>query len=337
MKKIEYEEHQRDYTLLGNSATFTFCVSKEIGDYFGYKSKPMYVCRKDGFFYHYYATVDSRSRAESWYKKYDIKELVKKQSELVDILKKIKTFYDSDHSNSLTSIIKIYDGYRLILPFSLLATEVPEHNIVTKEFLDICFSMRKKMEFVFKTGESLGKKLIKTAERDIGLKPGTLENLTYREFCLYSDNNVLPKNTEKRRDFVLVRIEEKKDFVFYDKEKLKQINLPKVNKTDFVKGVSASRGIVAGVVKIMKTLDDAKKINKGDILVASMTDPRYMSAMQKASAFVTDEGGITCHAAIVARELKKPCIIGTKVATKIFADGDIVEVNADIGLVTLVK
>ena len=56
-------------------------------------------------------------------------------------------------------------------------------------------------------------------------------------------------------------------------------------------------------------------------------------AMKKASAIITDEGGIICHAAIASRELKKPCIIGTKIATKILKDGDLVEVDADNGIV----
>jgi len=55
--------------------------------------------------------------------------------------------------------------------------------------------------------------------------------------------------------------------------------------------------------------------------------------MIRAAAFVTDEGGITCHAAIVAREMKKPCVIGTRIATKVFKEGDWVEVNADKGMV----
>ena len=78
---------------------------------------------------------------------------------------------------------------------------------------------------------------------------------------------------------------------------------------------------------------DQDKLKKGEILVTSMTTPDYLPSMQKASAFVTDEGGITCHAAIIAREMKKPCIIGTKIATKILKDGDLVEVDADKGVV----
>ena len=68
-----------------------------------------------------------------------------------------------------------------------------------------------------------------------------------------------------------------------------------------------------------------------------MTTPDMVPIMKKAAAFVTDEGGITCHAAIVSREMKKPCIIGTKIATKILHDGQLVEVDANRGIVKIIK
>jgi len=100
-----------------------------------------------------------------------------------------------------------------------------------------------------------------------------------------------------------------------------------------VRGVVAWTGKVFGNVRIVLHAKDATKVKRGDILVTNMTNPSYIAAMHKARAFVTDEGGITCHAAIIAREMKKPCIIGTKVATKIFKDGDRVEVDANKGIV----
>ena len=74
----------------------------------------------------------------------------------------------------------------------------------------------------------------------------------------------------------------------------------------------------------------------GDVLVARVTMPDYLPAMIHAVAFVTDEGGITSHAAIVARELKKPCVVGTKNATTVLRDGDMVEVDANKGIITLI-
>jgi pyruvate,water dikinase len=66
-----------------------------------------------------------------------------------------------------------------------------------------------------------------------------------------------------------------------------------------------------------------------------MTRPEYMPAILKAAAIIADEGGITCHAAIVSRELGIPCIVGTKIATQALKDGDLVEVDADKGIVKI--
>ena len=68
-----------------------------------------------------------------------------------------------------------------------------------------------------------------------------------------------------------------------------------------------------------------------------MTRPEYLPAMKKAAGFITDEGGITCHAAIVAREMRKPCVIGTKNATKVIKDGDLVEVKASHGQIIILE
>lgn len=73
------------------------------------------------------------------------------------------------------------------------------------------------------------------------------------------------------------------------------------------------------------------KMKKRDILVTSMTRPEFVPLMKMASAIITDEGGITCHVAVVSRELGVPCVISTKIATKALKDKDIVEVDADKG------
>lgn len=100
-----------------------------------------------------------------------------------------------------------------------------------------------------------------------------------------------------------------------------------------IKGSVAFRGKARGVVKIVRTVADLDKVQEGDIMVTQMTFPSFIAAMKRASAFVTDEGGITCHAAIVAREMQKPCIIGTKIATQVLKDGDVVGVDAEKGVV----
>lgn len=104
-----------------------------------------------------------------------------------------------------------------------------------------------------------------------------------------------------------------------------------------ITGIIVSPGKAEGIVKIIKSVKDLAKINQGDILVAGMTRPEHLPGMKKAAAIVTDDGGITCHAAIISRELNKPCIVGTKIATKVLKDGQLVEVDANKGIVRIIK
>ncbi|MBN1385858.1 hypothetical protein JW968_02655 [Candidatus Woesearchaeota archaeon] len=100
-----------------------------------------------------------------------------------------------------------------------------------------------------------------------------------------------------------------------------------------VTGQVACLGKAKGRVKIIIRASDMHKFEQGDILVSIATDPDVVPAMKKAAAIVTEQGGVTSHAAIVSRELGTPCVIGTKIATKVFKDGDLVEVDAEKGIV----
>ncbi|MHB8830920.1 MAG: PEP-utilizing enzyme [Patescibacteria group bacterium] len=104
-----------------------------------------------------------------------------------------------------------------------------------------------------------------------------------------------------------------------------------------ITGMTANHGKARGTVKVVLTTHHLTKFNPGDVLVSSMTRPEMVSVMRQAAAFVTDEGGITSHAAIVSRELGIPCIIGTKIASKVLHDGDEVEVDADKGIVKILS
>lgn len=104
-----------------------------------------------------------------------------------------------------------------------------------------------------------------------------------------------------------------------------------------VRGLAAYRGNAVGKARIILTVDDQEAVYEGEILITHMTTPDFLPGMQKAVAFVTDEGGVICHAAIIAREMKKPCVIGTKMATTVFKNGDLIEVNGFTGVVRLVS
>ena len=100
-----------------------------------------------------------------------------------------------------------------------------------------------------------------------------------------------------------------------------------------LKGLGASPGVVWGTVEVIKDATELDKIAKGDIMVTSMTTPDMVPGMKRASAIVTNEGGITCHAAIVSRELGTPCVVGTKDATKVLEDQMEITVDATRGVV----
>ncbi|MFH2104890.1 MAG: PEP-utilizing enzyme [Parcubacteria group bacterium] len=100
-----------------------------------------------------------------------------------------------------------------------------------------------------------------------------------------------------------------------------------------VKGTPTSSGKIKGVICYLKSARDNSKIKQGEILLVSNTTPDFMPAIQKAAAIVTNEGGLTCHAAIVSRELGIPCVVGTKIATQVFESGDQVEVDAAKGVI----
>lgn len=100
-----------------------------------------------------------------------------------------------------------------------------------------------------------------------------------------------------------------------------------------IAGTVVSKGKARGRVRLLAGARHFDLFREGEVLVTSMTSPEFIVAMRKAAAIVTDEGGITCHAAIVSRELGTPCVVGTGVATRVLRDGDLVEVDADNGVV----
>jgi phosphohistidine swiveling domain-containing protein len=157
-------------------------------------------------------------------------------------------------------------------------------------------------------------------------------DLTFEELQDYSVFDLINGKLEKYEFGKFSAISFGKDFALIHGDLIKDKKLDKVTE---IKGIVAFKGKIRGKVKIAITAYEADKIKEGDILVAPTTAPSFIMAMKKASAFVTDEGGITSHAAITSREMKKPCIIGTKIATRVLEDGDKIEVNADKGIVKI--
>jgi len=174
------------------------------------------------------------------------------------------------------------------------------------------------------------------------LYPGVDDSLLAHISCLEIIDNKLPDVQEliKRRDNGYVLLVRGNDTYEYDYDSYHEIK-KLINKVDddiaVIQGTPASPGVYRGVVKIILDPNNSKNFKKGDILVTGMTRPDFVPLMKRAGAIVTAEGGVTCHAAIVSRELGVPCVIGTKIAVKVLKDGDEVEVDADNGVVRILK
>jgi phosphoenolpyruvate synthase/pyruvate phosphate dikinase len=145
------------------------------------------------------------------------------------------------------------------------------------------------------------------------------------KYCVWialSEDRQIILTGKKAREYV-------KQNVKREKQKIQQVIV--------IHGTVASAGYAKGRVKIVNEASKIAKVKNGDILVSVATTPSLLPAMKRASAFVTDVGGLTSHAAIVAREMKKPCIIGAKIATKVLKDGDLVELDTRKGDIKIVS
>lgn len=164
-----------------------------------------------------------------------------------------------------------------------------------------------------------------------------LDGLTYRQLMGSSGRRPHLKAAAGR--YFVYQMLHNRERVAWTSDSAKIIaELEPVPQTGTVRGQTAYPGRVRGTARLVLT-NDWKKIrfSKGDILVASATNPVLVPLMRKAGAIVTDEGGVTCHAAIISRELKIPCVIGTRTATRQLQDGDLVDVDARHGSITILS
>lgn len=172
--------------------------------------------------------------------------------------------------------------------------------------------------------------LIKDVEDLLKGTPLSLEEKQRRKKCfvgLWKNKKALYASGEKAEGLA--------------KRELKE--LYSIKKANQIKGTIANLGKAQGVARILpvnnieKTRELRKNFQKGQILFTGMTQPNIMDIASKSGAIVTDEGGMLSHAAVISREFKIPCIVGTHFGTQIFKDGDLVEVDANKGIIRILK
>ena len=157
----------------------------------------------------------------------------------------------------------------------------------------------------------------------LGISPGKVHN----SIKIFKKNNLVIETKEKNKKI--------KVFTGLPAKKLaeKLIHVDQAKDVKEFNGLIAQPGKVKGRVVVVYSNEDKKKFKKGDIMVAPDGPAELTWFLKNASAIITDQGGMISHVSIIARELKTPCIVGTKIATQILKDGDLVEVDADKGII----
>ncbi len=265
-------------------------------------------------------------------KKYEKKEnyLVKKFQNL-DLL-----FISKNYSNIIKELIDIFT-YLTTIPMLIINAFESDYgktdtstNIV-EQFLYFRKKSRNPLQ------ESVINNFFIAAHRKDRTYPiDDYSFFTYGELgeVLYKGEVVSVSEIEKRKKRCVFYDDNNKLVFNYNGDFLKRIMVVKEKMArDVIHGTSAFRGTVSGKVCVINKPYEMKKFRNGDIVVSVNTTPALMPVLMKARGIVTDEGGLTCHAAIISRELKIPCVVGTKNATKHFKDGDMIKVDANAGVV----
>lgn len=296
--------------------------------------------REDGTVKSYYDP-----QGVEWIKNH-IKEAIRKDNnflkrlerEIKSKIKIIHSIYDNKTALSRKDLLRFVLNFEIFYPWAEAMWWLCEMDERELKGIDIS-SVLKLREDTNKLSVDTDTVVRKSLSKIFPKISNYIHVLTFKEV----ESKKVPSTSElKERDEGFIYIENKL-YVGVDRKFIEnkyRIKFEKENIEDnkkIIKGTIAYQGNVKGRVRRVMGHKHINIIKKGEILVSPMTMPDFLPAMKKAAAIITDEGGITCHAAIVSRELGIPCIIGTKIATKVLKDGDIVEVDANKGVVRIIK
>jgi phosphohistidine swiveling domain-containing protein len=278
------------------------------------------------------------------------KFLITEIRNLIKELEKNERLSDKDSFEKIKSLSsEMYPWYTVsyLLPQEHWASQlVSKYPDQAQEILDRLIDARKQsegaIEELVEYWRAVAKELL--VSRNLSFKYNSF--LTFTEIEKMLDDKLFVPNIEELEARLV-------HYIFFKDRVYTNISLDNfLEKNDFsyqrivfddkvhkFTGVVAAKGgrSIKGIVQIIFKNDEVNNFKPGNVLVSVMTNPYFIPAMKNAIAIVTDEGGITCHAAIVSRELRVPCIIGTKIATRVLKDGDLVEVDAERGIVRIFK
>lgn len=258
-------------------------------------------------------------------------------------------------------IISLYETARahFIIIFSL-GLKLAENVVNSKDVDEIIKKHDVWRNSVAFKEEKMGENLFNFLEYLVATKKSKIDPLLLMKFTTLNETKAWLKNeitdevvrrkirSRGNQGFIYLNLRDQEKEIIDDAKEIKEIQkyflkLDKESKnSDEISGQVAynPKKSIKGRIIIIKDKAELRSKNyliNGKILVAIQTTPHFIPYVRKVKAIITDEGGLTCHAAIIARELKIPCVVGTKTATQILKNNDFVEINTDNGVVRVIK
>ena len=312
------------------------------GEYEGIKSltkdlyyfKPLFIYDKEKEITNVYyndTALEEDPKNIYYYMQKDLKKTKELYDKALSSCKYLNEMIDSNDESDF-NYKEFIHNMLIIYPFTSLGNLAGYFENINRELQELLIEFRNNYDYIlYKANEYLHVKAknILTKEYQEHIKFLFIEEVF--------ENKMPSIDTVKKRENGYIFFDNKLELVDNISSWLetKNILIKSFQDGKIINGNVAYNGKITGKVCQIFKKEDFKKFEKGDILVTTMTTPKFTPILKIAGAIVTDEGGITCHAAIIARELKIPCIIGCKNATEILKDGMIVEVNANEGIVNI--
>lgn len=252
--------------------------------------------------------------------------------------------------NFLVQAVSFVNGYaQMNVEHTDKAFLMINENSIIKDNLDKLSvfkdKMREKINSLLFLEDSYLNQVVQKLSKQFNLETGLINSLSKKELLGIFDGSTYGEYVLNRNNFYIVGSKDEFNLEGEEAKSIVESFRDQIKNESTIFGQTANKGKIVGKVKIIpvdysnfaKISEEIDKMNQGDILVAETTAPELIMACKKAGAIVTDMGGLMSHAAIISRELNIPCIVGTKNASKMLKDGDEVEVDADNGVVRILK
>jgi len=263
---------------------------------------------------------------------YDFKDIVKRMVQFLE---------DGDPSDKLKKMeqaeLNLPIDARQIINELKLSPFVKRFITIYREYV---YLRNKRLEYYSESGNYVKKFFLEIGRR-INLSYNDLFYLTGKEIreSLINNNVIIPNNIIRDRKNAYGFLLEKGKLELFQGEgvvKIDEVSIVYDNINE-LSGDIANGGFAQGRARIVLGEEDFFKVNKGDVVIVVITTPKFNPILEISSAVVADIGGMTSHTAKIARELGIPCIIGTKIGTQVFKDGDLLKVDAEKGKVIKIK